>query len=120
MVEHTGHMPKKRYPQTPDGRYFVAKGRLWRFSDPTLKDDERQRLVNQLMAARRAVKNAETNDQEKAARADVHEAKVALGERGRVWWEDGAPDDTRKKPENTAYAGWWQSLEAAQRETGGS
>jgi len=24
----------KAYPQTPDGRYFVAKGRLWRKTDP--------------------------------------------------------------------------------------
>jgi len=32
------------YLDTPDGRYFVVKGRLWRKSDPRLSDDERQRI----------------------------------------------------------------------------
>jgi hypothetical protein len=34
----------------------------------------------------------------------VHEAKTALGERGPVWWDDGAPDYTRKLLKNTPYA----------------
>ena len=25
-----------RYPVTPDGRYFMVRGRLWRMSDPAL------------------------------------------------------------------------------------
>lgn len=33
------------YPTTPDGRYFVVKGRLWRCSNPSLDEDVRQRLV---------------------------------------------------------------------------
>lgn len=59
------------------------------------------------MDARRAVaaaKRAEDPQAEKTARAAVHEAKVALGERGPVWWDDGAPDYTRKLIENTPYA----------------
>lgn len=103
-------MKGERYPQTPDGRYFVAKGRLWRRTDPALDEDERQRLVKRLMQARRAVKHAQTSGEEKTARTDVHEAKVALGERGPVWWYDEAPDETRKKPENSRYADWWQAL----------
>ena len=99
------------YPRTPDGRYFVAKGVLWRCTDPSLDEDTRQRLVRALMDARRAVKHAKDEDQLKAARAAVHEAKVALGERGPVWWEDGAPDYNRRAPKNTPYADWWASLE---------
>lgn len=105
----------KHYPRTPDGRYFVARGRLWRCTNPRLDDAERERLVKQLMQARRAVKHAETPQQEKAARAGVHDAKVALGERGPVWWPGDAPDETRRKPENSRYADWWQTLAAERR-----
>ena len=42
----------------------------------------------------------------KRARADVQAAKVALGERGPVWWRDGAPDYNRKLARNTPYAEW--------------
>jgi hypothetical protein len=31
------------YPATPDGRYFVLRGRLWRCSDPALSDAEHER-----------------------------------------------------------------------------
>lgn len=45
-------------PVTPDGRYFVVRGRLWRRSNPALDPANRERLVQQLMDARRAVKTA--------------------------------------------------------------
>ena len=83
------------------------RGRLWRATDPSLSEEERQRWVDALMDARRAVaaaKRAEDPQAEKTARAAVHEAKVALGERGPVWWDDGAPDYTRKLVTNTPYA----------------
>lgn len=83
------------------------RGRLWRASDPSLDKEERQRWVDALMDARRAVAAAKRNgdaEAEKAARAKVHEAKIALGERGPVWWDDGAPDYTRKLLKNTPYA----------------
>ena len=35
-------------------------------------------------------------------------AKRALGERGPVWWTDGAPDWNRHLAKNTAYAAWWE------------
>ena len=82
------------------------RGRLWRATDPSLSEEERQRWVDALMNARRAVaaaKRADDAEAEKAARAAVHEAKVALGERGPVWWDDGAPDYTRKLVKNTPY-----------------
>ena len=47
---------------------------------------------------------------ERAARARVHAAKVALGERGPVWWNDGAPDLTRRLARNTGYADWFAAL----------
>ena len=50
----------KDYPQTPDGRYFVAKGRLWRKTDPRLDDGSRRAAVKRLMQARRAVGQAAT------------------------------------------------------------
>ena len=40
---------------TPDGRYIVVKGRLWRASNPALSADERRQLVAALMEARRLV-----------------------------------------------------------------
>ena len=83
------------------------RGRLWRASNPHLPEGERARLVAQLMDARRAVGAAlRDNDAaaERAARQQVHEAKVALGERGPVWWDDGAPDYNRHLVKNTPYA----------------
>jgi hypothetical protein len=73
-----------------DGRYIEIDGRRWRATDPTLSEERRQELVDELMAARRAVgaaKRAGDDDAERAARARVHAAKVALGERGPKWWE---------------------------------
>lgn len=43
----------------------------------------------------------------------VDEAKRLLGERGPVWWTDGAPDYNRRMAKNTPYADWYASLEAA-------
>jgi hypothetical protein len=83
---------------TPDGRYFVIKGQLWRCSDPSLNETARQRYVDELMSARREVKSAKatSNSQQlKAARTRVQAAKVALGERGPVWWNDGSSDLNR-------------------------
>lgn len=83
------------------------RGRLWRSSDPALSDRERQHLVDRLMDARRAVgaaKRVGDTVAERAARAAVDEAKLALGERGPVWWDDGAPDYTRCFLANTPYA----------------
>ena len=76
--------------RTEDGRYVVIDGRRWRASDPDLPEEERRRLVAELMDARRAVGRAMREgdaDAERAARGRVHAAKVALGERGPKWWE---------------------------------
>lgn len=101
----------KAYPHTPDGRYFVVRGRLWRCSNPQLEEALRQRWVDTLMAARRAVR-LHKNDPValRAARAEVQQAKVALGERGPVWWADGAPDYNRHMVANTPYSAWFAQL----------
>lgn len=82
--------------KTPDGRHIVVDGRRWRASDPDLSDHLRQTLVDELMAARRAVRTALADDDVEAlrsARSRVHDAKVALGERGRPWWEPQSEED---------------------------
>lgn len=104
----------KSHPVTPDGRYFVVRGRLWRQSDPALTNDRRQELVAELMAARSAVRNArlQQNEAEEAqAHLRVDADKRALGERGPVWWQDGAPDYNRHMVQNTPYADWFAALE---------
>ncbi|HEY8380891.1 MAG TPA: hypothetical protein VIL09_01950 [Microvirga sp.] len=95
---------------TPDGRYLVVRGRLWRRANPTLSEDERQGLVQELMSARRAVAAALKADDAaalRAARARVDRAKHALGERGPVWWTDGAPDENRRLATRSSYAAWF-------------
>ena len=102
-----------RYPLTPDGRYFVVRGRLWRASNPALSEEERDRLTRELMRHRSAVgraKRAGDRDGLREARLGVHHAKVALGERGPVWWNDGSPDYNRHLAKNTPYAPWFASL----------
>ncbi|MET0269858.1 MAG: hypothetical protein ABW173_05465 [Sphingomonas sp.] len=104
-----------RPPVTPDGRYIVVRGRLWRRANPGLTDTQRQAQVNALMAARRAVAHALKADDAtalKAARADVDAVKSALGERGPVWWTDDAPDLNRHMARTTPYAGWYAALGA--------
>ncbi len=94
------------HPVTPDGRYFVVRGRLWRCSNPALDPDERAALTRELMAARRAKRGADPAARE-AARQRVDAAKHALGERGAPWWADGAPDYNRHMARNTPYASWY-------------
>jgi len=104
---------KEKPPTTPDGRYLVVDGVLWRCSDPSLGPKQRALLVEALMHARRDVGRAlRMGDAgaEHAARSRVHKAKVALGERGPPWWTDGAPDFNRHAVENTPYAGWFHAL----------
>ncbi|MFD3532642.1 hypothetical protein [Streptomyces sp. NPDC058661] len=92
---------------------MIINGRRWRATDPDVPEDAAARLRSHLRAARRAVataRRAQDTAAERAARARVHAAKVALGERGTPWWDqqeterrarwseglaalDGRPDD---------------------------
>lgn len=107
-----------QHPVTPDGRYFVVKGRLWRLSDPSLPEADKAAWVSKLMNARRAVKDARRDgdsDAEAAAHRAVDTAKHALGERGDVWWSDGAADLNRHMVRNTPYADWFAALKRKDR-----
>ena len=98
--------------QTPDGKYLIVRGRLWRMANPQLSAQERQAHVDALMAARREVKAAKAGSPQDLARAraKVDAAKVALGERGPVWWQDGTKDYNRHLVRNTPYAQWYAQL----------
>ena len=92
---------------TPDRRYMVIRGRLWRLSNPFLDPEKHERLVHELMSARREVRQAAEPEARIAARQRVDAAKRALGERGEVWWDDGSPDYNRRRIKDTPYAAWF-------------
>jgi len=99
------------HPVTPDGRYLIVMGRLWRRSNPALDPAQAQALVNELMDARRQLARKDLSVEHRTrARAQVDAAKRALGERGEVWWDDGTPDFNRQMVHNTLYADWFASL----------
>jgi hypothetical protein len=82
-----------KHPVTPDGRYFVVRGKLWRMANPNLSPPTRS------VKARSAVRSAKLAGDpvaEAAAHRAVDAAKRALGERGPVWWTDGSPDLNRQ------------------------
>jgi hypothetical protein len=99
------------YTPTPDRRYFVVRGRLWRLSNPFLDPDTHERLVRDLMNARYAIARATDKNDRISARLRADAAKRALGERGDVWWNDGAPDYNRKLAMHTPYAAWFNGAE---------
>lgn len=76
--------------EAEDRRWIVIDGRRWRATDPNIPEPLRKELVSELMSARRAVKAGEAD-----ARPRVHDAKVALGERG---------DDLRQRVESATRA----------------
>ena len=101
------------HPVTPDGRYFVVRGRLWRMAKPGLDEAERAGLVGRLMTARRAVRDAKRSADlkaEAAAHKAVDNVKRALGERGPVWWDDGSADLNRPMAKHTTYADWYAKI----------
>ena len=70
-------MARSTAADAPAGAYLVIDGRRWRATDPSIPEALRVELVGELMTARRVID-----------RPRVHDAKVALGERGPKWWED--------------------------------
>ncbi|GAA3034692.1 hypothetical protein [Actinokineospora globicatena] len=80
---------------TPDGRYIIVNGRRWRATDPDIPESAAAQLRALLMKARRdiaAAHRAQDPAAEEDARARVHAAKVALGERGTPWWGQSAAE----------------------------
>ena len=95
-------MASEEVERTEDGRWIVVGGRRWRATDPGIPEPFRQQLVDELMSARRAVgaaKRAHDEAAEAAARRRVQLAKVALGERGRPWWETPTAESMRDRLE---------------------
>lgn len=86
------------YHLTESGHHVVVNGRRWRATDPSIPAALREELVAALMAARRAVR---TN---RGARPAVHDAKVALGERGEPWWEPTTPEGRVDRLQRAARA----------------
>jgi len=87
----------------------VVSGRLWRMSNPALPEAERAELVRRLGAARQAVRSCKCDPALlRNARQRVDEIKRALGERGDVWWDDGARDYNRRMVQNSSYAAWFK------------
>jgi hypothetical protein len=104
-----------QHPGTPDGRYFIVKGRYWRLANPDLPVNDKAALVSELMRARRSVKAAKREgdvEAEAAAHRDVDAAKHALGQRGPVWWTEDDPDLNRHLVKNTPYANWFAALKS--------
>ena len=100
-------MARKDRPHTPDNRYLVSRGVFKRCTNPALEDSVRRKAVKALMQARMAKDSIAVLD-----------AKVALGEAGPVWWDDGAPDYSNQSPAETPYAQWWESLSPSERDAG--
>jgi hypothetical protein len=104
---------------TPDGRYIIVQGRLWRAPNPMLPAERKVKYMRALLNGRRALKAAKLTGDEaaiKAARRLVAAAQAGLGERGNVWWKDGAPDYNRALVKNTPYAQWYAGLDAGERD----
>lgn len=85
-MTHDGDSPAPE--RTPDGRYVVIDGRRWRATDPGIPSTLAAELRKALMAARRDIGTAKRREEDPTPiRRRVQAAKVALGERGRPWWE---------------------------------
>jgi len=100
---------------TPDGRYIVIRGRLWRAANPSLPAEAKVRYMRELLNGRRALKAAKSAKDEDAiavARRIIAGAQVGLGERGQVWWQDGAPDLNRTLVKNSPYAAWYAGVDS--------
>jgi hypothetical protein len=107
----------KSITPTPDKRYFVVRGRLWRLSNPFLDPATHAGLVRELLSAGRAVRDATSPTARTDARVRVDAAKRALGERGDTWWNDGAPDYNRRMVVDTPYAAWYSETSYGERPT---
>lgn len=91
----------------PQRAFIIIGGRRWRTSDPSVPDNLRQELVNELMAARRAVRDGKNQSEIRRSRRRVNDAKVALGERGHAWWLPPSPTATNRRIEAAVRALLW-------------
>lgn len=78
--------------RTADGHHIVVDGRKWRATDASIPENLRAELVKELMRGRREVKKRGDD-----VRPCIHDAKVALGERGEPWWEQASDEGLRAR-----------------------
>ena len=107
VPDHTTGMPKSKqspWGHPPETAFIIVGGRRWRTSDPNIPGAFRQELVNELMAARRAVRDAKSQLEIRRSRRRVHDAKLALGERGHAWWLPPKPVATKRRIEAAVRA----------------
>ena len=90
-----------RDDDAPESAFITVDGRRWRTSDPGIPEPLRQELVNELMDARRAIRNAKNPSVIRRSRSRVNDAKLALGERGRGWWLPPTPVAANRRIEAT-------------------
>ncbi len=92
---------------TPDGRYLIVRGRLWRTTNPGLSEPQRATgpRADGRPACREVSKSQPGWGSTAAARRAVDSAKTGLGERGPVWWTDGEPDWNRHLVKNSPMQG---------------
>ena len=112
----TAFKAESQHPITPDGRYFVVRGKLWRMANPDLQPAKKAALMTELAKARSAVRSAKlagNQIEEAAAHRAVDVIKRELGERGPVWWTDRTPDVNRHAVKETPYAEWYSGLRAS-------
>lgn len=96
--DRTGRTTARPGTVTDDGHHIVVGGRRWRATDPSIPEKLAAELRTALMAARRDVGSAKRNgNDERASRAAVHDAKIALGERGEPWWEPTTEEFRRER-----------------------
>lgn len=89
-VDMASSTDREGVERTADGHHVVVDGRKWRSTDSGIPEKFRVELVAELMRARREVRRR--GDE---ARPMVHDAKVALGERGDPWWEEPSEEGRR-------------------------
>ena len=83
--------------EPPRRAFIVIDGRRWRTADPGIPDNLRQELVNELMSARRAVRDGKNQREIRTSRRRVNDAKLALGERGHPWWLAPSPNAANRR-----------------------
>lgn len=61
----------------------------------------------------KAAKAVQGDEALRQARREINRVKVELGERGAVWWKDGAPDLNRQMVVGSVYAAWFKTFNAS-------
>ena len=98
-------VPCGEAPGDPGRQVFRRARPIVAHGQPRAPGIPAQGAASELIDARRAVaaaKRAGDLEAERAAHRAVDVAKQGLGERGPVWWSDGAPDRNRHVVRTTA------------------